>query len=127
MANTLTYSIKANVGDDNGNTIIKKVADYTRASVDEANMQRFTLADGVTDQQIAADNVDGFSMLMIIADQAVTVKVGGTEADRAIACATTLTEGSSTHSMFMCTASGTNLAYLSNASGSDATVEIIML
>lgn len=127
MANTLTFSIKADVGDGNDNTIIKKIADFTRATVAEANMQRFTLPDATTDQQIAADNVDGFAMLLIIADQPITVKIGGTEADRAVACEATLTESGSTYSVFMCTASGTNLAYISNASGSAATVELIML
>jgi len=129
MANELNLNIKTTILDGNDNAVVKDQYAASRASVTERVYKRYAVADLVTDQQIVLDSVNAANFLMIRSDQDITVKIGGTEAARAIELKAALTgdDDATVRALFMATIGNDTLIYVSNSSGSAANVEVILL
>lgn len=129
MANELNLIVKTTVLDVNDNPVVKDIYEAGRTSVVERVYKKYVVANAVTDQQIVLDSVDALNFLMIKSDQEITLKIGGTDALRAINLKKTLTDDGTvnTKAVFMATLSADTLLYVSNASGSSANIEVILL
>lgn len=127
MANSLDITIRTQVADATDSNVINDKAEMTRTSVTERVLRRFSLADAAVDTQLDLGGVDAAHVLWLRSDKAITVKVGGTEALRAIALETSLTreDGTTTSTLFAITSAAT-LIYLSNSSGAAANVEVFI-
>ena len=125
----MSLKIQTKIVDSNDNTAVNDIYNGTRTGVSERVYKTYQIADSVTDQQVSLDNVNGMNLVMIRSDKDITVKIGGTEATRALNLKASLTdlESTSTHAMLMLTVTSDTLLYISNSSGAVATVDVIIL
>lgn len=125
----MEITIKTKVADGNDNDVVKDIYEATRSSVTERVYKKYQVVTAVTDQQIVLDSVDAVNFVLLRSDQDITLKIGGTDAPRAISLKKALTdaEGATQRAVFMATLGNDTLLYVSNASGSTANIEIILL
>ncbi|MEE9117847.1 MAG: hypothetical protein V3U02_04530 [Calditrichia bacterium] len=129
MADKVTINFRTLINDINDRQVLDKKLVAGRESVTEVNYQRFSLPDSVSDQAVDFANVDASNLFVLKSSKVITVKVGGTEADRAVTVSPTLTDdedSSSDYGIYIFSGTATAI-YLSNASGLASDIEIILL
>ncbi len=128
MSNSVELTIKTKIADGNDNDVLRDIYEATRSSVTERVYKKYQVADAVTDQPIVLDSVDAVNFILLRSDQNITLKIGGTDAMRAISLKKALTdaEGATERALFMATVGNDTLLYVSNASGAVANIEVIL-